>query len=89
MRGGVVRVEKECLANPLHGKVIVAGLVGNDAEEVECSGMVGLDGKDAPVERLGLRQSPGLMVLEGQGEGLWDRDHGSQRRLRFPNTAPA
>jgi hypothetical protein len=26
--------------------------------------------------RLGLGEPPGLVVLDGEGEGLWDREHG-------------
>ena len=37
--------------------------------------MIGLHRENLPVKRLGLRQPPGLVVLEREIEGLWDGEH--------------
>jgi len=76
MSGGMVRREHDGLAHPLDGEIMASQLVGNDAEMVQCIGVVGLHGKDLPVKGLSLRQPPRMVVLEGQGESLWDRDRG-------------
>lgn len=78
MSGGVVRTESEGLANPRHSEVNAPGLMRDHAEVVQRFRMVGLHGKDLPVERFSVRQSAGLVVLEGLGEHLWDcnRGHG-------------
>jgi len=68
--GRIVRMEHEGLANPLHGEVVSAGLVGDDTKEMPGFGMVGLHGQDLAVECLGIRQPSGLMMLESKFEGL-------------------
>ena len=74
MSGGTGGVEDERLANQIDGYVVPAGLVSDDAKEVERFGVVGLQAQNLPVKRLGLRQTPCLMMLECQGEGLWNRN---------------
>ena len=75
MRRGIVRLKSKSVANPLHRNLGPAGLVRDHAEEVQGVGVGGLRGEDLAVERLGLRELPGLVMLEGQGEGLL-RGHG-------------
>ena len=77
MSGGMVRVEDEGLANPCYGEFVAARLMGDDAEVVPRVGVVGLDGHDLAVECLGVHEAPGLMVLDGQCEGLLS-DHRRQ-----------
>jgi hypothetical protein len=79
MRGEVIRVEKESLANPLQGKVGVPGLMGDDSEEVERFDVVWLDRQDLAVERFSFSEAAGLMVLDGQCEGLRDSHCGGGR----------
>ena len=49
---------------------MAARLVGDDAEEVQRVGMVGLHGEDLAVKGLGVRQPPGLVVPESKFKGL-------------------
>ena len=70
MSTGIVRSDGNRLANPLHGEVMPAYLMGDDAKEMQRFGMAGMRGQDLAVERLGIGQPPGLMVLECQREGL-------------------
>ena len=65
MGSRMVRCENGGLADPLDGEIVASQLMGDDAEMVPRVGMVGLHGKDLTVKRLGVRQSPGLMVPEG------------------------
>ena len=75
MRFGVVGIVGHRSAHPLHRKVIVTGLMGEHSEIVQRAGMIGLDGKDLPVERFRLRQPAGLVMLEGEGDGLRNGHH--------------
>jgi len=51
--------------DPLHGKLVLAQLVGEDSEQVQGIGMIWLEGENLPVDLLGRLESPGLMVLKG------------------------
>jgi hypothetical protein len=73
MSGRIIRVKKDRPPNPLHGKIIATGLVCNDTEMVQRVCVVGSHGENLSVERLGCGKSPGLVVLEGEFEGLLDR----------------
>jgi len=72
MSGGNVRVESDGPKNPLHREIIPSALLGDDAKMVQSFSVIWLQGQDLAIERLGIRQSSGLMVLEGKGEGLWN-----------------
>ena len=75
MSGNVTRVQSNRLAHQLHRQFVAAGLMGGYPKQVERFGVVGLHGEDLPVKRLGLRQPPGLVVLERKVEGLLDGHH--------------
>lgn len=55
---------------------MAAELLSDDAKEVQRIGMVGFRGENLAVERLGLTEPPGLVVLKGLREGLLDRKRG-------------
>jgi len=76
MRGGLVWMESERFLNQVHGELVAANLSGENAEVMEGFGVAGLGGEDLAVQGLGIREPPGLVVLERKGEGLWDRDRG-------------
>jgi hypothetical protein len=61
------------LANPLHCEVIAAGLVIDNAEEVERVGVVRLHRKNLAVERLRFRQTPSLMMVDRDLKRLRNR----------------
>ena len=88
MGGGIARGESRRFLNPIHGQVMATDLLGYDAEVVQRLRVSGLRREDFAVNRLCFRQPSGLMVLEGQCEGLWNRDRGQgghsvfQRRYR-------
>ena len=44
MSDGIIWVEDDRLLNPLHGEVMAADLVGDNAEEVKRIGMIRLHG---------------------------------------------
>ena len=70
MRGGMIRMEDDGLANHIRGEGMAAGLVGDDPEQMKRVGMVWLRDKDLAIERLGFGQAPSPVVLEREIEGL-------------------
>jgi hypothetical protein len=52
---------------------MVAHLVGDDTKIVQRPSVIRLRHDDLPVQRLSRGKSPGLVVLEGEFEGLLDR----------------
>jgi len=69
--GRVVRAENERLPDQLRRKVMPPDLMSDNAQVMQGIGMVRLRGEDLPIERLGLSEAPGLVMLKGQREGLW------------------
>ena len=70
---GVVGLEGDDPTDQIHRHVIASRLIGNHSQTVHRIGMLRLLGQDLPVKLLGLAQAPGLVVLQGQIEGLLDR----------------
>jgi hypothetical protein len=66
--------------------VIAAGLMGDDAEQVQRVGMLRLHGEDLPVERLRVRKPAGLVVLERELKGFWN-GHAAGRGVCFAHHA--
>ena len=75
MRGWVFRVENERSLDQRDGQVRPPGLLGENAEMMEGLGVIRLLGEDLAIKRLGLLETPGLMMLESQRESLV-RGHG-------------
>jgi len=76
MSSGIVRIANRGLTNQIDGEVMATQLMSDDAEEVQCFGMIGLRGQDLAVKRLGVTEPSGLMVLESEVEGLLDGNRG-------------
>ena len=74
-----VPVGRDRLAYPFDRDRRIAGLMRNDAEEMKRLGMAGHGIEDPPAQLLGGRKTPGLAMLLGKREGLWQR----QRLLRM------
>ena len=72
----IVRLNADGLANPLHGKIIPAHLVSDDAQVVQRVGMLWIRRQDLPVKRLRFRQPPRPVALKRQVECFWDRHRG-------------
>ena len=70
--GGIRRALCDGLANYLDRRITATGLQGNDTEHVERVGVAGLYGQHAAVTRLGLRQTPFLVVPRGNAEEIRD-----------------
>jgi hypothetical protein len=73
MSDGIIRIDDDGLSNQIHRHVMASDLVRHDAEEVQRVSMLRLHRKDLPVERLGFRQPPRLMVLKPHLKRLWNR----------------
>jgi hypothetical protein len=52
---------------------MLTGLMGNDTEEMQRIEMLWPNREDLLIKRLGFRQPPGMVVLEGQFESLLNR----------------
>ena len=52
------------------GGLVLPALVGQQAQEVQRVRLPREGGEDAPVERLGLREAPGLVLREGRLQGV-------------------
>jgi hypothetical protein len=69
----IPRIEDDRRSNQLHREVVPAGLLSDDAKQVKRVRVVGLRCEDLTVERFGIRQPPGLMVLNRDLKRLWNR----------------
>ena len=69
---GSLGVEVDRFAVHLEGGVWLANLEGDHAEEVPGVWVLGLLGEDLAVDVFGFGQSAGLVVLDGELEGLVD-----------------
>ena len=58
-----VRLETQGLADVVKGHVVFAGLMGNEAKQVQGIGLLGIHFQDGSVDPLGLRQVACLMLL--------------------------
>jgi len=65
-------LDGERLGDEVHGNVVLAHLMGDRADQVECGGMVRIGFQDLPVESLGLGQAARAMVLDSEVQGLLD-----------------
>ena len=72
-RVGILPVN--CPANALDGQLEVAGLVGDQPQQVAGVRLIGIDGKNLPVNSLGLRQASAPMMLQGCRDGFCDCFH--------------
>jgi len=64
--GGLAGVQLEGLANVLQGGDVLSAGISQDADQVPGVGMVGFRLEDLPVDRLGVLQPAGSMVLQGR-----------------------
>jgi len=87
MSGGIVRVEDEGLANPIHRELVPADLVGDETQKVQSAGMIWLRPQDLAVKRLGFGQPPGLMALKSRLKRLWNRHGGKAETLKAVSTS--
>ena len=55
---GVCGIDRDGAGNQLDRRIRMAHLVGQNTEQVECVGMIGLTGQDLAIQRLGLGQAP-------------------------------
>ena len=66
-----IRWRQGCgLAYHLHGDLTSANLIRENSQQMQRISVVGFLGEDLPVDRLRLRQPPGLVVLEGKGKSF-------------------
>jgi hypothetical protein len=57
-------LQSDCLANEIDRHVIAPGLMGNDAQQVQSLGMLGLGGQDLAIRRFGQSEAAGSMFSE-------------------------
>ena len=69
---GNVGIKGQCPADQVDRRVMPAHLMGHHAEKVQCADMLGLLGKNVPINLLGLLKLPGLVVLNGNLKRLLD-----------------
>ena len=67
-------VDADRPADQLDRDVRVARLAGEEAQPVPCTGLVGEMGQDLAIDLLGLGQSAGLVMPDGDLQRLIDRD---------------
>ena len=77
---GLVRLDRQGLADEVDGRFRLADLVGDDAEQVQGIGLVGVQTQHLPVHLLGLLQVAGLMELEGLDHRVANGGHEGQYR---------
>lgn len=70
--GGRVRIERDCLADQIGRQRPFATLVMNHAQIVQGIGVMGLNGKDVAVNRLGDLCPPLTMMVDGGLQPLRD-----------------
>jgi hypothetical protein len=68
-------IQRDRARNELRGRVMLADLMRDDAEQMEGVRVVRLGLKNLPVERFRLRQAAGLVMLKGKIEGFRKRGH--------------
>jgi hypothetical protein len=68
VKGSVVRVQADGAFNQIHGLLVLAKLMRDDARQVQRLGVIRLQGENLLVKRFGRSQPPRLMVLQGQGQ---------------------
>jgi len=69
---GIIRVEGDRFADPLYRRIVASDLHGDDTEEVQRVHLRWLRGQDLAVNRLGLRQPPGSVMLNRNLKRLWN-----------------
>ncbi len=81
------RIPLDRLADQLDRRVIPPGLMRDHAEKMQRVGMFGRDRQDLPIDRFRLRQTPGLMLFNGQLHRLINR-HLRHRRPSITEAGP-
>ncbi len=76
VEGGSGGMEMDGAADQFEGLGVMAGLGEEEAEEVKGVGVVGIGGEDFLVDGLGVAEAAGLVMLEGEGEGLGESEVG-------------
>jgi hypothetical protein len=71
-----IRFQGDGSANQIHGHRIPASLMCYDSQKVQSIGMARFHCQNLPVNGLGFRKPPSLVMLERQGKGLGDRKSG-------------
>jgi hypothetical protein len=72
MRLGEVRPQRQDPSDQIDRDLVAAPLPCEHTKKIKAVDVTGIDGADLPVEALGLGQSAGLVMREGQGEPLCD-----------------
>ena len=75
MKGSISPLQPDCPSDALDGNLVLAELVSDDPEEVQCLGMIRLDGENLPVSLFGSLQSAGVMMLDRNCQRLGNRCH--------------
>ncbi len=73
-RGGF-GTRRDCLSQPVYGFLMSASLMQKQSQQIEGLGVPGLLRDDRPVQRLGLRQAPRIMVRHSGAEGFFQPAH--------------
>ena len=71
---GIIGLQSDGLTDQTNRNVAVSHLKGNNSEMVHRMNMFRLSGQDLPIKLLGFAQTPGLVVLDRQPEGLLGRE---------------
>ena len=74
--GKIIEIQRDRFPNPLDREVMASDLVRDKAEMMPRLGMIGLQREDLAVHGFRGRQPPGLVVLQGEREGLRYRKRG-------------
>ncbi len=66
VRFGEVRLQRDRLADEIGGKFVRPHLKRHDSEQMQRTGVFGLEFEDTPIMLFGLGQATGLMVLDAE-----------------------
>ncbi len=73
-----VIVECDCAADEPRRGLMVPRLIREHAKQMQCVGVLRLNGNDLPVKRFRLTKSPRLVVLDGGSESFGNGRHITQ-----------
>ena len=79
VKQGLAGVERDGSLDVAHRRLGPARLLGDDSQQVQSLGLIGLGGQDLPVELLRGLQAAGLVVLDGDRECFGKACHGFAR----------
>lgn len=65
VKGGHIPLEPDRLADQIHGGIVTPAVEVYDSQVMQTAGMTGIDRQNLSIKRLGLRQPPGLVMLQG------------------------